>query len=245
VGIIAAARRRLASWGRTAVRLAGGDVKMLCGVLLAVAGAWAFVLIAGAVSEGSTQKLDERIMRGLRDAADISVPRGPAWLPEAMRDVTALGSSAVLVIFTLTVACALVVRRQLHALLLLLASTVGGVVLIVDLKAFFSRPRPDLALRLTEVGSTSFPSGHATESAVIYLTLAVLLSRMVAARALKLYFVAVALAFSFLVGLSRVYLGVHYPSDVLAGWTVGLAWAVLCWWVASYLQGRGTVEPPK
>jgi len=113
------------------------------------------------------------------------------------------------------------------------------------LKGFYDRPRPDLVPHMTQVDSPSFPSGHAQESAVIYFTLAAMLARLVEPRRLKLYFLGLAALFSFLVGMSRVYLGVHYPSDVLAGWMAGLAWAVLLWTVASYLQRQGSVEPAK
>ena len=162
-----------------------------------------------------------------------------------MRDLTSLGSAPVLALFVLAVAGSLVVRRQLHALALVLVATLGGEGLNLLLKGLFDRPRPDLALHLAQVNSPSFPSGHAMESAVIYFTLAALLARLVQPRPLKLYFLGLAAFLSFLVGFSRVYLGVHYPSDVLAGWTAGLAWALLCWTVASYLQQRGAVEPPR
>jgi undecaprenyl-diphosphatase len=228
--------------GKASVRLAGGDVRLLAGALLIVASVWGFVHVAGEVSEGDTQHIDETILRQFRHPDDVSKPRGPAWLPGAVRDITALGSATVLILFTLAVVVALAVRRQFHAVGLVLAATLGGRLLNVVLKAFFDRPRPELVLHLTDVRSASFPSGHAMDSAVIYLTLATLLARLVSPRALKIYFVAVALFLSFLVGLSRVYLGVHYPSDVLAGWMAGLAWAVLCWGVATWLQRRGTVE---
>jgi undecaprenyl-diphosphatase len=194
--------------------------------------------------DGRVQPLDERIMLGLRVDDDPSRPRGPEWLPGAMRDVTALGSSPVLLIFLMGVAGALAARRQKHALVVLLVASAGGMVLNDLLKGLFSRPRPDLALHLTDVRSLSFPSGHAMVSAIIYLTIAAFLARLVQGRALKVYFVAFAFVLSFLVGVSRVYLGVHYPSDVLAGWCAGLAWALACWMTAGYLQRRGTVEPP-
>jgi undecaprenyl-diphosphatase len=221
------------------------DAKLLLALLGVVFSIWAFVLVAGLVTDGRVQPLDERLMLGLRVDHEPSRPRGPEWLPGAMRDVTALGSAPVLFIFLLAVAGALAARRQYHALGFLFAASAGGILLNDVLKGFFARPRPDLALRLTDVRSLSFPSGHAMESAIIYLTLAAFLARMVQARALKVYFVAFAFLLSFVIGFSRVYLGVHYPSDVLAGWCAGLAWALLCWTTARRLQHRGTVEPPK
>jgi undecaprenyl-diphosphatase len=221
------------------------DVRLLLSLLGAVFSIWAFVLLAGLVTHGRVQPLDEKLMLGLRVEHEPSRPRGPQWLPGAMRDVTALGSAPVLLIFVLAVAGALAARRQYHALGLLLAASAGGILLNELLKGLFARPRPDLALRLTDVRSLSFPSGHAMQSAIIYLTLAAFLARFVQARALKVYFVAFAFLLSLLVGLSRVYLGVHYPSDVLAGWCAGLAWALVCWTVARRLQRRGAVEPPK
>jgi undecaprenyl-diphosphatase len=145
----------------------------------------------------------------------------------------------------LAVGGSLLARRQHHALALLLAATIGGILLNDFLKGIFARPRPIAELHLTEVRSLSFPSGHAMESAIIYLTLAALLARLVTTRALKLYFIGLAMFMIFVIGLSRVYLGVHYPSDVLAGWSAGLAWALLCWTAARYLQGKGAVEPPR
>jgi undecaprenyl-diphosphatase len=201
--------------------------------------------VADAVTDRHTQSFDEQVMRRLRDPVRLSEPLGPAWLRGAMRDLTALGSAPVLVLFVLAVAGALLARRQYHALVLLLAAALGEILLDMILKPVFGRPRPDIALRLTEVRSLSFPSGHALGSASIYLTLAALLARLVQPRALKLYFLGLAVLLTLLVGTSRVYLGVHYPTDVLAGWTVGLAWALLCWTVARYLQGRGSVEQEK
>ncbi len=219
------------------------DAVLLVSLLIVFGGLSTFAVIADAVSAHATQRLDDALMRDLRDRDDLQRPIGPWWLPDAMRDVTALGSATVLTFVVLAVCGALVARRQRHALALLLAATIGGRLLNVGLKAAFARPRPSEALHLTVVRSASFPSGHAMDSATIYLTLAALLATLVQGRRLKLYFVGLAFACTFLVGVSRVYLGVHYPSDVVAGWTAGLAWATLCWIVARALQRRGRVEP--
>jgi undecaprenyl-diphosphatase len=221
------------------------DAKVLISMLVVVLCVWVFVEVADEVSDQDAQRIDDAIMWSLRVGKDPRQPAGPFWVPGAMRDITALGSWPVLVIFVLAVAGALLVRRQYHALALLLAATLGGRLLNMVLKDYFARPRPDLALHLTEVRSMSFPSGHAMDSATIYLTLAALLARFVQPRALKVYFLALAAGLTFLIGISRTYLGVHYPTDVLAGWVAGLAWATLCWALASYLQQRGAVEPPK
>jgi undecaprenyl-diphosphatase len=151
----------------------------------------------------------------------------------------------VLVLVTLAVLGFLLLARKYHALLLLLGATLGGLLLNILLKSYYERPRPTVVPHLSDVRTPSFPSGHSMLSAVVYLTLGAMLARLVERRRLKLYFVAVALLLAFLVGVSRVYLGVHYPTDVLAGWAIGLAWAVLCWLVTQYLQRRGAVEKPE
>jgi undecaprenyl-diphosphatase len=225
--------------------LADGDAVLLVRALLLVGSVWAFLLIANAVREGGTKEFDALVVRSLRDASNPHLLPGPGWVEGAVRDLTALGSSAVLIVFTLAVAVFLAVRRQYHAVFLVVAVTIGGIVLAAGLKELFDRPRPDVVPHLAPVSSPSFPSGHAVNSAVVYLTLGAMLSRLVQERKLKLYFLGVACFLTFVVGSSRVLLGVHYPTDVVAGWAVGLAWAILCWSVASSLQRRGTVETPK
>ncbi len=234
---------------RVAVRTAldwlrSTDLVVLVAILAAVVALWTFAKIADEVSEGETQKIDERILLALRDPANPADPIGPHWVEEALRDLTALGGYTVLGLVTATVVGYLLLVRKFHAVGLVLVASVGGLVLSNLLKGIFARPRPELVPHLSYVHSTSFPSGHSMLSAVIYLTLGSLLDRLVQRPALRLYFLAMALLLSFLVGVSRVYLGVHYPTDVLAGWAVGLAWAVLCWLVARWLQGLGMVEEP-
>lgn len=231
--------------GRAPTRPFHGDAVLLVSMLVVVLCVWAFAALADQVTGRHAQKIDERVMLLLRVPGQPSQPVGPLWLKGTMRDLTALGSPAILVFFVLAVGGALLARRQYHAFGLMMVATLGARLLNMLLKDLFERTRPDLSLHLTEVRSASFPSGHAMDSAVIYLTLAALLARLVQPRALKLYFLGFAMLLSFLVGLSRVYLGVHYPTDVLAGWSAGLAWAALCWAVATYLQWRGSVEPAR
>jgi undecaprenyl-diphosphatase len=248
--MLADALRRLARHlptplARAVDHLASSDAFFLVRVFVAVVAVWAFVIVAGLVLGGETREFDERVMRAFRDPHDVGVLRGPAWLEGSVRDVTALGGATVLVLFTIAVAVFLGVRRQRHALVLVLVASFGGLLLGDALKMMFQRARPALVPHLTRVDSTSFPSGHALSSAVVYLTLGALLSQLVQERRLKVYLLGVACFLTVLVGTSRVVLGVHYPSDVLAGWSAGLAWALLCWLVAEHLQRRGTVEPEK
>jgi undecaprenyl-diphosphatase len=125
---------------------------------------------------------------------------------------------------------------------LVLAASAGGLIISSLLKHEFERRRPSVVPHLATVYTSSFPSGHSMMASAVYLTLGALLTRIVPERSAKVYFIAVAILVAILVGLSRVYLGVHYPTDVLAGWTAGSVWALVCWQVARYLQQRGTVE---
>ena len=222
--------------------LAGHVNIVLVAVLLIVGGTWVFIELADEVREGDTQRFDDWAVRAMRRADDPSWPIGPHWLPEVGRDLTALGGVAVLSLTTAFVAGYLLIVRKYHAMWLVLAATLGGLLISTLLKHLIDRARPDLVPHLSHVYTSSFPSGHSMLSAVVYLTLGALLTRLASERRVKLYFLAAALLLTFLVGVSRVYMGVHYPTDVLAGWTAGLVWALLCWLVARYLQRRGAVE---
>jgi undecaprenyl-diphosphatase len=218
------------------------EVGALLASLAVVVGGWGFIVLASEVAEGDTQAFDDWIMVAVRSGENPSAPAGPAWLTKAALDITALGGVSVLAIIILMVSGYLWLRRKRHAMWLVVIATVGGQLLSTILKFAFGRPRPDNTLHLVEVSTASFPSGHSMLSAVVYLTLGALLARIEARRRVKTYVVAVALLLSLLIGLSRVYLGVHYPTDVLAGWAAGLTWALTCWTAARYLQRRGAVE---
>lgn len=220
----------------------GHELSVLIGLLLVAGSVWAFVVLADKVNEGSTLDFDNWALRSLRRADDPSQPIGPPWMHEIGRDLTALGGIAVLTLMIAAVVGYLLLRQSYGAVWLVLGSTTGGLIASTLLKTLFERERPSVVPHLSHVMTHSFPSGHSMLSAVVYLTLGALLGRLVQSNLLKAYFLFVALALTVLVGLSRVYLGVHYPTDVLAGWCAGLAWAVLCWLAARALQRRGAVE---
>lgn len=227
---------------RFVIWLGGMDRAVLLLALVSLAAVWCFLAVAYCVSAGSTQRVDEWILRSLRNPADPTDALGPKWLEEMGRDMTALGGVAALCLITAAVAGYLWIRRKHHALWLVVAATAGGLVLSTFLKHSFDRPRPSVVPHLSHVSTSSFPSGHSMLSAVVYLTLGSLLASFAEERRLKVYFVGVALFLSLLVGVSRVYMGVHYPTDVLAGWSAGVAWALVCGLVARRLRRRGAVE---
>jgi undecaprenyl-diphosphatase len=225
--------------------LARVEARTLLVVLLVAAALWAFAGLAEEVVEGDTRALDEALLLALRVPGDLSDPIGPASVETAMRDVTALGGFTVLTLTTLAVMGALAARRQGRSALFLGLAVAGGQALSHLAKALFDRPRPDLVPHGTEFVSASFPSGHSMMAAVTWLTLAVMLARAEPRRRMKAYWIALAALVTAAVGVSRVYLGVHWPSDVAAGWTLGAAWALLCLVVARWLSRRGDIEPER
>jgi undecaprenyl-diphosphatase len=229
-------------WGRIGGWLVRIDLVVLLAVLTAATATWGFLVIAGRVTGGPPGNLDARLLRGLRAPENPAEPVGPLWLQEAARDVTALGGYTVLALLIAAVLGHMLIGRHYRAAILVFVAVAGGGVLSFLLKDLYDRPRPDLVPHLTRVSTSSFPSGHAMLSAVVYLTLGALLARLVPGWWAKVYFVVVAVLLTLSVGASRVYLGVHYPTDVAAGWAAGVAWAVLCWLAARYLQREGAVE---
>jgi len=203
---------------------------------------WGFLELAEEAPGGAFLPREARIMRALRQPDDLAKPIGPAWTVEGARDLTALGGAVVLTLVTVLVLIYLLLHRAHGAALLVLCATFGGFLLSSWLKQFFDRARPAIVPHLAPAVSASFPSGHSMLSSVVYLTLGSLLARTVAPRREKIFFIAVSLLLTSLIGFSRVYLGVHYPTDVLGGWSAGTAWALLCWCVAYTLQQRGEVK---
>ena len=203
---------------------------------------WAFVALAGEVMEGDTTAFDRAILFAFRNPADVSQPIGSRTVQEMARDVTALGGVALVVFITASVVVYLLLIRKFRIMLFVILAIGVGALISTLLKMGFDRPRPDLFPRGAYVETASFPSGHSMLSAITYLTLGALLARLQPSRRVKAYLIGLAIFITVMVGISRIYLAVHWPTDVLAGWAAGAAWALLCWFVAYVLQRRGKIE---
>jgi undecaprenyl-diphosphatase len=214
---------------------------LLGGILLILLALLTFELV-GEVLEGDTQAFDERIVRALRRPDNPEVPIGPRWMHSAALDITALGSATVLGLSVAAVVGFLMLQGMQRTALFVLAASVGGWTLNNLLKVVFARARPDVVPHLREVMTLSFPSGHAMTSAAVYLVLGALMMRIASRRVTKFYCIAVAMLATILIGASRVYLGVHYPTDVLAGWLMGLSWALLCWMIERIIERRAGLK---
>jgi undecaprenyl-diphosphatase len=230
-------------WDRA---LANLEPIALAVLAVGTASLWGFIEIAEEVFEGDTQAFDLWVLGIMRNAENPADPIGPRWVEEMARDATALGGVAWITFTTIVIAIYLWLVQKTRLMVFTLAATTSGALVSIGLKRFYSRPRPDIVPHLAHVYSSSFPSGHSMLSAVVYLTLGSLLAAIMPNLKLKIYVLSVAILLSVFVGISRVYLGVHYPTDVLAGWLAGLVWALVCWLVARWLRVHGQVEagPP-
>ena len=194
---------------------------LVAGLIIAVIGTAIFVTLASHVRSGSTQALDDSMIRWM------GAHHSPG-LDAVMLEVTALGTGTVVMMVVAVAALFLVLTQHKYSAILLLASTFGGIVLIGVLKLGFNRPRPSLFVPAVHTVSSSFPSGHAMSAAIVYSTVAYLAARLHRRKWARWLVMTAALVLIALISFSRVYLGVHYPSDVIAGVAVGLAWAGFC-----------------
>lgn len=210
------------------------------GVRIALVAWLLFAVMATWIRTGGGPSFDAGVLQAMRVPA-TGAPGGPAWLPSAARDVTALGSAAVLVPITLLACAWLLLRREPAGAGALALSGLGAYLINTGLKHLFDRVRPDAVPHLVEVMSPSFPSGHAMASSSSYLAVALLLVHPGTPMAQRRLLVGAALLVALVVGFSRVYLGVHYPTDVVAGWAAGAAWTLLCVSAAHHLAGRSAV----
>ena len=216
----------------------------LLSLVIGAALAFGFIKLAGEITEGETQAFDVAFLKALRVPGDLGTPIGPAWLLSSMRDLTALGGVTVLTLVSFLAIAFLLTRGRVKQALYTALATGGGALMGRLLKSLFARERPEVVPHLVEVHSLSFPSGHSMNSAIVYLTLAVMISRSFEDRKPRIFVIGVAALLVMTIGFTRLYLGVHYPTDVLGGWTVGAAWALAMGLIATRLQEERKIEQP-
>lgn len=205
-------------------------------LLLAAGGFFAFSKLASEVVEGESLKIDTLILHMLRNSADSSYPWGPQWLEEMMRDFTGLGGVGVLTLVTLSAAIYLYLIKRKDLMVYLLTAVGIGTIFNNLLKYVFGRARPELFPHGSITDTASFPSGHSLVAAIVYLTIGLMLAEAQKRYSIKTYILSLSILIILLVGISRVYLQVHWPSDVLAGWLGGTAWALMFWIIAHYMR---------
>jgi undecaprenyl-diphosphatase len=205
-----------------------------------------FAELADEVADGEAHALDRAVLLAMREPGDPADAWGPPWFEMMVRDVTSLGGTVVLTLFTLAAMGFMLLTRKWGGALFVVVSVAGGTLISSVLKHFFDRARPDVVPHLMEATSASFPSGHSMLAMVTYLTLGAVLAEVQDKPRIKIYILGWAVFLALAVGLSRIYLGVHWPTDVMAGWCIGSAWALLCGSVALWLQRRGMIDaaPP-
>ncbi len=212
--------------------------------LLCVSGVLLFAWIADEALEGSTGKLDAQILLAFRHPGDPALPIGPLWLLQVAIDLSALGGFTVLWLLSAAAIGLLLTLRRWTEAVVLTVSLGGASVLNAVLKLGFHRVRPDVVPHLAVVSNASFPSGHAMLSAATYLTIGAMLAQAQPKLGPRVYILGLAVVVAMLVGISRLYLGVHWPSDVLAGWCLGAAWALAFWVFARKAKQAAPSSPP-
>ena len=209
---------------------------LLFGIL--TLGVYAFIHIADEMAEGEIRNFDETLLLMLRVPGDPSRLLGPNWLQETALEVTAIGGYPLIMLTLAVVSGFFIITKRYGAAVYVVLSVGSGALLSQTLKQYYARPRPDLVDHLDAVHTASFPSGHALVTTVAYLTLAAIVIGYLETRRARAYVLGVAVLVAVMVGVSRVYLGVHWPSDVAAGWALGAAWASFTWLVVHMLQRR-------
>jgi undecaprenyl-diphosphatase len=202
------------------------SMRLLLGLGTIGALIWVFQKIWSEVVEGETHGLDTQLLLALRQPGHPDIPIGPPWLQGMMVDLTTLGGGLMLTLLVLGATGYLLLKRAPWRAALLVAATLSGTLCVSGLKTVFGRARPNVVEHLVSVQSLSFPSGHAANATLVYLTIAALAIDAESDRAVRVYTLAVAILLSIAIGISRIYLGVHWPSDVAGGWAFGAAWAL-------------------
>ncbi len=185
-----------------------------------------FAVVTAAVWSGHSESIDSAGLLFWRRGETL-LPKGPLWLLEGVRDLTALGGVFLRTFVAFGALTALLFLRLRREALLLAATVAGGWIVNSLVKLMIGRPRPLIVPHLTEAGGQSFPSGHSFNSAVVYIAIALAFAAMSPKRSVRWTLIGLAIVLSMTVAFTRVWLGVHFPSDVMAGWLGGAGWAFL------------------
>lgn len=220
------------------------EPKIMIGLIGIIMLVHSFFEIAEEVDEGDTHKIDTSIIMLMRDGNDPANSWGPLWLQETMRDISGLGGIVILTLMTIGAVLYLFMKGKKGQALYLLLTVSIGTLFANLLKFSYARPRPDLVPHGSYVFTDSFPSGHSMMSAVVYLSIGMLLARAHETTAMKMYFIGTAVFLALIIGISRIYLGVHWPSDVLAGWVAGAICAMIFWLIEWFWQERRLKKQP-
>ena len=208
------------------------ELGALAALFIAALGVSLFLWIADEMSEEGAHGIDQRVLMFLRPGVNPHDALGPAWLQQAATELTTLGGTTNLTLIVIIAVIFLLLHRRVASALLVIIAVLGGSGISELIKTLFGRDRPPLIYRAVETSNASFPSGHAMLSTITYLTLGALLAQVMPKKRLKVFVFAVAVLLALMVGASRIYLGVHWTTDVLAGWSLGAAWAMICWLAA-------------
>jgi undecaprenyl-diphosphatase len=188
---------------------------------------WAgFALMVWLVTTGRTGGFDKPGLLFWRTGVGL-VPKGPKFLLESVRDLTSLGGVLLRNLIAIGAVTALLFLRLRREAILLTLTVMGAWIVEGAIKGLVGRPRPEIVPHLTEAGGASFPSGHAFNSAVVYIAIALAFATLSARESVRLTIIGIAIVMSLVVAWTRVWLGVHFPSDVTAGWLGGAGWAFL------------------
>lgn len=211
--------------------------RLLAAVVALGAAVWGFLFLTDAVGEGATAAFDRALILMLRQSVDPNLLRGPAWLHETARDITALGGFTVLALVTIAAFAVMIVYRRRRQAIVFGVTAVAAQLLAEVIKHIVGRPRPVFVAHYDLIASASFPSGHAMMAPAIYFTLAAIVAAGELRPAARVLLMMGSAALVTAIGVSRVYLGVHWPTDVIAGWTLGSAVALIAW-IALRWPGR-------
>lgn len=218
------------AWARAAFKLVRQlEFRILLFWFLFAGAVWSFLALGSEVGEGETAGIDGSIISHLRNASDPNIALGPVWFQDAMRDITALGGFSFLMLLSTVFVLCLAFHQKKREAIAFVVIALSSQMSIEIFKAFYDRPRPSPLNHLTPIHSASFPSGHTTESTAVFLMVATTLSSLETQTRVKALAFIVASVVILGVGFSRVYLGMHWPTDVFAGWFLGSAWALVGW----------------